>query len=470
MDKEFGSNKGIPKQWSVTTLADLFLDPKSEIVDGPFGSNLKASEYVDSGVPILRIQNIERNLLINKNVRYITPEKAENLERHSYRSDDIILTKLGNPLGKACIVPESFAAGIVVADLVRLRLNHEFLSKTFLVYAINSPTVADHLNKLKKGTTRPRINLGHVRSLRVKLPPKAEQHRIVAKIEELFSELDKGVENLKRARALLNVYRQVVLKHAFEGKLTAQWREMHSAIQWDQTTLGSQLSFLTSGSRGWAKFYAGHGDKFIRAQNLKHDRLDLEDIALVNLPDQSEGMRTRVHTGDLLITITGANVTKTAFVSSDIGTAYVSQHVALARPIEGSNTEFLYWYLVSEIGGRKQLTAAAYGAGKPGLNLKNIRSVQIPLPSAEEQTEIVSCIKPILSIERSVNAQIDCQIARSDSLRQSILKKAFAGQLVAQEPSDEPASAILDRIRAQKKQASKNGEETKRARKKSNAA
>lgn len=296
------------------------------------------------------------------------------------------------------------------------------------------------------------------------MPPIGEQHRIVAKIEELFTELNQGVESLKAAQAKLNVYRQAVLKHAFEGKLTAQWREMHSAVPWTQTTLGSQLSFLTSGSRGWAKFYAEQGDKFIRAQNLKYDRLDLADIAFVELPDKSEGMRTRIQIGDLLITITGANVTKTAFVASDIGAAYVSQHVALARPVEGSNTEFLYWYLVSEATGRKQLTDSAYGAGKPGLNLENIRSVKIPLPSVEEQIEIVSRINTILSIERSLNTQIDIQLARVDALRQSILKKAFSGQLVPQDPDDEPASILLERIKTEKAARSQNNTRARRKR------
>ena len=328
-------------------------------------------------------------------------------------------------------------------------------------------SIEPSLSSQGAGTTFSAIGKDFLENLEFNLPPLAEQHRIVAKIEELFSELDKGTESLKTAQAQLKVYRQAVLKYAFEGKLTAQWREMHSAVPWAQTALGSQLSFLTSGSRGWAKFYAEHGDKFIRAQNLKYDRLDLTDIAFVDLPDKSEGMRTRIQIGDLLITITGANVTKTAFVASDIGPAYVSQHVALARPVEGSNTEFLYWYLVSEAAGRKQLTDSAYGAGKPGLNLENIRSVKIPLPSVEEQTEIVSRINSILSIERSLSAQIDLQLARLDALRQSILKKAFTGQLVPQDPHDEPAFLLLERIKAAK---AGQGQNNTRARRKRTAA
>ena len=376
-----------------------------------------------------------------------------------FREGDVLFAKITPCMenGKMAVVPPlKNGLGFGSTEFHVLRPYGE-ISAQYIYFFVSSESFRREAEHNMTGAVgQRRVPTSYLSDKSVPVPPAAEQHRIVAKIEELFSELDKGIESLKTAQAQLKVYRQAVLKHAFEGKLTAQWREENSATPWIQTTLGSQLSFLTSGSRGWAKFYAEHGDKFIRAQNLKHDRLDLADMAFVDLPDKSEGMRTRVQIGDLLITITGANVTKTAFVTSDIGTAYVSQHVALARPVEGSNTEFLYWYLVSESAGRKQLTASAYGAGKPGLNLENIRSVKIPLPSAEEQTEIVSRINTILSSERNISAQIDIQLARSEALRQSILKKAFSGQLVPQDPHDEPASVLLDRIRAEREKALKN--------------
>src|SRR5262245_48821721 len=97
----------LPAGWVKTTLANLLLDPKSNIVDGPFGSNLKSSEYQTEGVPILRIQNIERYSFIPKNIKFVSLFKAGQLKRHSYSAGDIIITKLGDPLGKACILPES---------------------------------------------------------------------------------------------------------------------------------------------------------------------------------------------------------------------------------------------------------------------------------------------------------------------------------------------------------------------------
>ncbi|MGJ8530523.1 restriction endonuclease subunit S, partial [Maritalea sp.] len=228
------------------------------------------------------------------------------------------------------------------------------------------------------------------------------------------------------------------------------WRSNRNASSWREICLGDVTNFLTSGSRGWAKYYADDGDIFVRAQNLKHDRLDLEDIAYVSLPEKSEGKRTQIQRGDLLITITGANVTKTALVEDDFGTAYVSQHVALFRPTTEIAPVFLFWFLVAKAAGRKQLEDLAYGAGKPGLNLQNIRDVRLSLPSLEEQSLIVEIIQDAMSKHVVVEREATAQLKRSASLRQSILKDAFAGKLVPQDPTDEPASALLKRIAVEK--------------------
>ena len=433
----------LPAGWVNVRLEDLVLSPKTDLVDGPFGSNLKSSEYVDSGVPVLKIQNIKANRFVRKRLSYVTPEKAAQLTRHSFVAGDLMITKLGEPLGLCCEVPDDLPHGVFVADLMRLRPSPKIVDSSFLLHAINSVLVQNQFKEITKGTTRQRVNLTIVRDIKISLPPLAEQHRIVAKIEELFSELDQGVASLKTAREQLKVYRQSLLKNAFEGKLTA-------ATGWREKPLGQLLGFLTSGSRGWAAYYATSGDLFVRAQNIKHDRLELEDVAFVALPDKAEGLRTRIQQGDLLITITGANVTKSALVKHDLGVAYVSQHVALCRPTTEILPEYLYWFVVAEAAGRRQLTDMAYGAGKPGLNLENIRSVNVPFPGLHEQQEIVEQIESKLSEADQLDQTLATALQQADALRQSILKKAFCGQLVKQDKNEEPASALLERIRAER--------------------
>jgi type I restriction enzyme, S subunit len=198
----------IPKGWALVKLGDMVVDPKKDLVDGPFGSNLKADEYIDRGVPVFKIQNIKANQFIDKKINYIKEEKAKSLSRHSFVSGDLIITKLGYPLGLCCKVPEKYRYGIIVADLMRLRPNKFAVYDQFLIYAINCNLVQNQFKAITKGTTRPRVNLTIVREIELALPPLPEQHRIVSIIEELFSSLDRGIESLKTAQQQLKVYRQ----------------------------------------------------------------------------------------------------------------------------------------------------------------------------------------------------------------------------------------------------------------------
>jgi len=122
----------------------------------------------------------------------------------------------------------------------------------------------------------------------------------------------------------------------------------------------------------------------VRAQNINSGALDLSDVAFVRLPSAAEGLRTRLKVNDVLVTITGANVTVSALVAQDLQEAYVNQHVALLRPILPEMSVWLLLWLQAYGGGKSQLLEAAYGAGKPGLNLGNIREVSIALPPPAE--------------------------------------------------------------------------------------
>ncbi len=433
----------IPPGWAMTTLNEV-------ATWGSGGTpSRKNPNYYNGAIPWIKTGELGPKY-IRKTEEHISDEAIQRSSAKVFKAGSIGIAMYGATIGKLSIfrIDASTNQACAVAQP-----HTEILDTELLYYFLLSEK--RNFIEAGKGGAQPNISQGVLKSWLFTLPPVNEQQRIVAKIEALFSEIDKGAETLKTAREQLKVYRQAVLKQAFEGKLTAQWHEERNQPAFERRLLGKMLSFLTSGSRGWAKFYSTKGEIFIRAQNLKHDRLDLDDVAYVQLPELSEGMRTRVQVGDLLITITGANVTRTGYVHSEIGNAYVSQHVALCRPTDAVDPEFLYWYLIAETAGRRQLKEFAYGAGKPGLNLDNIRSVEVFLPSLDEQTEIVGRINALLSVEENLVSVIDSELQRVESLRQSILKKAFSGQLVPQDPDDEPASVLLERIRIEKDARSK---------------
>ena len=163
-----------------------------------------------------------------------------------------------------------------------------------------------------------------------------------------------------------------------------------------------------------------------------------------------------------MITITGANVTKSALVDLELDEAYVSQHVALVRPVEPATARYLYLWTVSPRHGRAKLSSDAYGAGKPGLNLDNIKEMTLAMPPLEEQNEIARRVEALFKLADTIEKRVEAATKRADKLTQAILAKAFRGELVPTEAElarregrlYEPASALLERIKAEREKAS----------------
>jgi len=419
---------------------------------------------------------------------------------------DDVLISVRAPVGPTNLCPGNACIGRGLAALRALGGS----APRYILYALRNTQA--QLAAQGTGSTFEAINGDQLRAHRIPIAPKEEQDRIVAEIEKQFTRLDDAVAALKRVRANLKRYRASVLKAACEGRLVpteaelarkegrsyesgeqllarilrecrAKWEAHQLATMlaagkpadderwkhdyrepvrpnvaalprlpegWEWACADQLLSHVTSGSRNWADHYCEHGALFIRAQDIKTDTLDLSSPAHVQLPQGAEGIRTRVRGDDILVTITGANVSKTARVTQAPAEAYVSQHVALLRPVLPLISPFLYHWIVSPANGRRDLLTKAYGAGKPGLNLDNIRELPVPLPPADEQVRITKELDIRFSALERFAELIGRNLDRSTGLRHASLKTAFSGRLVPQDPSDEPASVLLERIRAER--------------------
>lgn len=403
--------------------------------------------YLDIGC----IDNIKNEITGHKQYKWKNaPSRAQQI---IYKNDILFSTVRTYLKNIAMVKSDIYNQQIASSGFTVIRGNKRIVNPSYLFYFSISNSFLGLLDDLQTGTSYPAVRDSDVFSQFVPLPPLPEQHRIVAKIEELFSSLDKGIESLKTAQAQLKIYRQAVLKWAFEGKLTnADVKEGELPEGWRWTRSSEVFEYITSGSRGWAKFYSDNGAIFIRMGNLDHDTilLDLSDIQYVKLPDKAEGTRSLVHSGDILISIT-ADVGMIGLVPDKFPEAYINQHVALARPKSGIiHPTYLAWYLASKENGQKQLRELQRGATKVGLGLDDIRAVNIPICPIKEQSRIVAEIESRLSVCDKLEESITRSLLQSEALRQSILKKAFEGKLVPQDPNDEPASVLLDRIRAER--------------------
>lgn len=209
---------------------------------------------------------------------------------------------------------------------------------------------------------------------------------------------------------------------------------------------------ITSGSRGWAEYYAPVGARFIRVQNVRrgHIHLDLTDVQHVRPPAGAEGQRTRLRPGDVVITIT-ADLGRVGLVPDDIGEAYVNQHVALARPRDGAMSRYLAWFLASA-DAQEQLGLLDRGATRAGLGLKDLAGLRIPVPPLAEQRRIVARIEALFARTRQTRADLLRIAPLSDRYRLALLRSALRGELTADWRSRagalEPAARLVSRTPA----------------------
>lgn len=406
-----------------------------------------------------------------------------------------------------------------------VRINFPGIENDYAYYFLSSKY--QEINTRGKGSGTPHVDPYLLWNYDFFICSLTEQRSIVAKIEELFSDLDKGIDDLKKAQDQLVIFRQAVLKKAFEGKLTKGWREQQTNLptaeelleqikeerqkhyeqqiedwkqavktweekgkegkkpakpqkhkdvdalskneldelaslptNWKWIKNNELMFYVTSGSRDWKKFYSDtKGTYFVRTGDIKTNKLDLDGAAFVDLPKNIEGKRSLIEKGDLLMTITGANVGKIAHVDFEISEAYVSQSVALLKYVLKSFSPYLHYYFQSSATGAKFIGAMVYGVGRPVLSLDNMRDAPVSVCSFEEQHQIVQEIESRLSVCDNVEQSITESLKKAKALRQSILKKAFEGTLLSAAeiaackaaPDYEPAKVLLKKIKEEKK-------------------
>jgi len=409
-----------------------------------------------------------------------------------FQSGDVLFAKITPCMenGKMAVVPHlenQYGFGSTEFHVIRPKDGND--PKYVYYYVSGQGFRKEAAHHMTGAVGQKRVPTDFIKQSPIPLPPTIEdQQRIVAEIEKQFSRLDEAVASLKRIQANLKRYKAAVLKAAVEGKLTEQWRKDHPAVEpadqllkrilaerrakWEAEELGKMkakgikpkddswkkkykepagpdtanlpglpdgwmwatveqlTSLVTSGSRGWGDYYSDSGYLFIRAQDIKTDRLKFSNVARVDIPEKAEGTRSSVSNGDILVTITGANVTKTAIAQHLEETAFVSQHVALLKPCIYEVSQFVYLWLISPAHGRKALEKWAYGAGKPGLSLEQIRSLTVAIPPLPEQLSALEEIDRRLSVTEELETTIETNLKRAERLRQTILQRAFSGGLV----------------------------------------
>ena len=358
--------------------------------------------------------------------------------------------------------------------------------------------------------------------LSIPIAPINEQILIAFKIEELFSRLDAGVEALRRAKAQLQRYRQSVLQAAVEGRLTAEWRAAHPEVEpaekllaqiseerqyfsrhterskipvkgerkkrykcrnpvlpnfgdlpelpenWTWATIdqisANEHNSITDGPFGSnlkTSHYTSKGPRVIRLQNI--GRAEFIDEEAHISEDHFEKLKKHaVYPGDIVIATLGNPAPRACLIPDWVGDAMVKADCIRLKVAEGRISPLYVMYSLNSFPIQKRTEEVIHGVGRPRLNLGEIKNIVIPLPPYDEQIIISEKIDLSLSIASKINDSIEASVKHSEFLRQSILQRAFQGKLVPLDPSDEPASLLLERIRAERiKESPKRGRKSK---------
>ena len=497
----------LPGGWVTARLPDL-VGQQGVFVDGDWVESKDQDPHGE--VRLVQLADIGDGRFLNKSNRYLTQVKATELGCTFLEKGDVLIARMPDPLGRACIFPGDKKRAVTVVDVCVVRGKGEGFDHAWLMHFVNSAPFRESIHSLQSGSTRKRISRGNLSTLELPVPPRKEQTRIVEKLEELLSDLDAGVAELKAAQKKLAQYRQSLLKAAVEGALTAEWRQQHPPTEtgaqllqriltqrrarWEAKQLAKFKQQGKTPPKDWQKKYpepvqpdtsdlpelpqgwvwasldmlgdiasgVAKGTKrdadtvvrevpYLRVANVQRGYLDLSEVKTILATERDIEELTLVD-GDVLFNEGGDR--------DKLGRGWVwrekvegcihQNHVFRTRPYLPELQPELISHHGNSFGKLWFQNAGKQTTNLASINMTMLRAFPVPVAPAEEQVEVLEQIRAQLDSLDRQEAAADLALKQSAAQRQNILRAAFSGQLVPQDPADEPASVLLARIRAER--------------------
>jgi type I restriction enzyme S subunit len=501
----------IPESWGLVRFDDV-CDVTDYVANGSFESLRNNVTYRDTPDYAILIRLRDFTKAWNGNYVYVDEHAYTFLDKSKVFPGDLIISNVGEP-GKSFIVPDLKMPMTLGPNSVLVRPKSGVFNKYINAF-FASDWAADLISQITTGTAQKKFNKTGLRSTKIPIPPYQEQTRIVEKLEELLSDLDAGVAELKAARKKLGQYRQSLLKAAVEGALTAEWRKQNvpfetgaqlldrillerrarweakqlakfkeqgkippkdwqkkypEPVQPDTTNLPPlpegwvwasveqiasdkrySLSIGPFGSNLKVPDYRDSGVPLVFVRNIRSGNYGGGYTKYVTPEKAIELSAHSVAAGDVLVTKMGEPPGDAGVYPDDQPPAIITADCIKIRCWrELMSPHFLKSVINSHIG-KRQIKPLTQGVAQKKVSLGRFTSLVVPVPSAVEQALIMRMVDAADGEAAEQLAAIELSLKQSTAQRQNILRAAFAGQLVPQDPTDEPASVLLERIRAER--------------------
>ena len=398
-----------------------------------------------SDYPYIRVTDFDNESICIENVKYIDSDTHMMIKNYTISSADIYISIAGT-IGKVGIIPEELEGANLTENAAKIT-DTNGAYQLYLMLFLKSEVAQNQMKDSTISTTQPKLALFRIEDILLPLPPFSEQQRIVNRIESLFAKLDEAKQKAQDALGGFETRKAAILHKAFTGELTTQWRKEHGIgmESWEKLKIGTYAQV-----KGGKRLPKGHklvtertAHPYLRIADFGDRTINDSDLHYITEDTFSQIKNYIINKEDVYISIVGS-IGKAGVIPESLNGANLTENAA--RIISSRTLPRYLSSFLSSPKAQNDIQNRIRSATLGKLSLLNIKDIETPIPSIEEQTEIIRILDDLLAKEQQAKEAAEGVLEQIDLIKKSILARAFRGELGTNDPSEESAVELLKQV------------------------